>query len=228
MAVPSWFLDEVTYAGAEHLDADYVAAYDVKSATDWSDQVAELQRLGIGADSTVVDLGAGTGTFAEAIRAHVKRVVAVDVSPAMVRELRARGFDAVQAGFLTYEHSGEPADLVLSRNALHHLPDFFKAIALERIASILRPGGVFVLQDLIFSFEPSDAPAVVGSWLEAATTDPAKGWTADQLAEHVRTEFSTFTWLLEPMLDRAGFDIHERYLSPSEIYTGYVCLRRRA
>ena len=228
MAVPSWLLDEVRHAGAEHLDDGYVAAYDVKSPTDWSGQVAELQRLGIGADSTVVDLGAGTGTFAEAIRPHVKRVVTVDVSPAMVRELQARGFDAVQAGFLTYEHSGEPADVVVTRNALHHLPDFFKALALERIASMLRPGGVFVLQDLIFSFEPRNASAAVNRWLEAATTDPAKGWTADQLAEHVRTEFSTYTWLLEPMLDRAGFDIRERELSASEIYTRYVCLRRRA
>lgn len=227
MAVPSWFLDEVKHAGAEHLDDEYVAAYDVKSATDWSDQIGELLRLGIGPDSTVVDLGAGTGTFAEAIRPHVKRVVAVDVSPAMVRELRARGFDAAHAGFLTYEHSGEPADLVLSRNALHHLPDFFKTLALERIASMLRPSGVLVLQDLIFSFEPGNARAAVDRWLAAATTDPAKGWTADQLAEHVRTEFSTYTWLLEPMLDRAGFDIHERHLSASEIYTRYVCVRRR-
>jgi SAM-dependent methyltransferase len=228
VAVPSWFLDEAKYAGAEHLDDDYVAADEVKSATDWSDQVAELQRLGIGADSTVVDLGAGTGTFAEAIRPHVKRVVAVDVSPAMVRELHARGFDAVQAGFLTYEHSGEPADAVVTRNALHHLPDFFKALALERIATMLRPGGVFALQDLIFSFEPKNAPAALNRWLEAATTDPAHGWTADQLAEHMRTEFSTYTWLLEPMLDHAGFDIRERELSASEIYTRYVCLRRRA
>jgi predicted alpha/beta hydrolase len=35
----------------------------------------------------------------------------------------------------------------------------------------------------------------------------APGYTRDDLAQHVRTEFSTFRWLLEPMLSRAGFEI---------------------
>jgi hypothetical protein len=51
-----WELDELSYAGQEHLDAIYVAGYDQKSATDWSEHVAQLQALGIGASSTVVDL----------------------------------------------------------------------------------------------------------------------------------------------------------------------------
>ena len=36
---------------------------------------------------------------------------------------------------LTYEHEGDPPDAVLTRNALHHLPDFWKVAGLERIAS---------------------------------------------------------------------------------------------
>jgi len=36
--------------------------------------------------------------------------------------------EPVQAGFLTYQHVGE-ADFVYSRFALHHLPDFWKAVA---------------------------------------------------------------------------------------------------
>ena len=76
-----------------HLDADYVAAYDEKSPTDWSEDVATLQALGIGPTSTVVDLGAGTGTFALAIAPHVARVVAVDVSEPMVAAMRARGIE---------------------------------------------------------------------------------------------------------------------------------------
>jgi SAM-dependent methyltransferase len=222
---PTWELDELSHAGDEHLDAPYVAGYDEKSPNDWSDDVGELQALGIGASSTVVDLGAGTGTFAQALAAHVRRVVAVDVSEAMVAMMRERGIEAVQAGFLTYEHQGEPPDAVMTRNALHHLPDFWKALALSRIAQMLRPGGVLLLQDLVFSFDPCEARSSIQIWLDSAPTDPARGWTAAQLAEHVRTEHSTFTWLLEPMLEHAGFDVRKRSLSDNGIHAAYTCVR---
>lgn len=224
--VASWEYNELAHAGPEHLDPAYVAAYDSKSPTDWSEEVAELLRLGVGATSTVVDLGAGTGAFARSIAPHVARVVAVDVSEAMVAAMRRHGVEAVRAGLLSYEHEGEPPDAVMTRNALHHLPDFWKVIALERIARLLRPGGVLLLQDIVYSFEPADASAAVATWLASAPTDPSKGWTAEQLAEHVREEYSTFTWLLEPMLERAGFEIRTRRPSQNAIYAAYTCIRR--
>jgi SAM-dependent methyltransferase len=221
-----WRLDEVAHAGPEHLDSAYVAGYDQKSPTDWTEDVEELLSLGVGAESVVVDLGAGTGTFAQAIAGHVRRVVAVDPSEAMVAALRARGLEAVRAGFLTYEHEGARPDAVHSRNALHHLPDFWKAVALRRIACLLRPGGVLMLKDIAYSFDPGDTDSAIAAWLESAPTDPAAGWTRAQLAEHVREEHSTFTWLLEPMLDRAGFEIRRRRLSANRIYAAYICARR--
>jgi SAM-dependent methyltransferase len=115
-----------------------------KSPTDWSNEIAVLRALGIDATSTVVDR-AGTGTFAKAIAPHVARVVAVDVSEPMVAEMGARGVEAVHAGFLSYEHQGRLPDAVFTRNALHHLPDLWKAIALERVARLLQPGGVLPL-----------------------------------------------------------------------------------
>jgi SAM-dependent methyltransferase len=222
----SWQFDELAHAGREHLDADYVAAYDEKSPTDWSEDVEVLLELGVGATSTVVDLGAGTGTFAQAIAPHVGRVVAVDVSEPMVAAMRARGLEAVHAGFLSYAHEGDPPAAVYTRNALHHLPDFWKAIALERIARLLRSGGVLRLRDLVYSFEPRNAETAIGSWLAAAPEDPAQGWTAAELAEHVREEHSTFTWFLEPMLERVGFDLLDRWMSPNGMYAAYTCRRR--
>jgi SAM-dependent methyltransferase len=219
-----WQLDEVGRAGSEHLDPDYVAAYDVKSPTDWSEDVAALLALGVGPTSTVVDLGAGTGSFARAIAPHVARVVAVDVSEPMVAAMRARGLEAVRAGFLSYEHDGDPPGAVFTRNALHHLPDFWKVLALERIAAVLRPGGVLRLRDLVYSFEPGEADEAISSWLAAAPEDPAVGWTAAQLAEHVREEHSTFTWLLEPMLEHAGFEIRDRWLSQTRTFAAYTCV----
>lgn len=222
----SWRLDELAHAGLEHLDPGYVAGYDEKSPTEWSEDVAALLGLGVGAMSTVVDLGAGTGAFACALAPHVARVVAVDPSEAMVAVLREKGVEAVRAGFLSYEHEGAPPDAVFTRNALHHLPDFWKAAALQRIARLLKPGGALLLRDIVYSFEPGEADAAIGSWLAAAPKDPTKGWTAEQLAEHVREEHSTFSWLLEPMLERVGFELRERWLSPSRVYAAYTCVRR--
>ena len=222
----SWWLDEVGHAGAEHLDAKYVAAYDEKSPTDWSEDIDRLSTLGVGSASTVVDLGAGTGTFALAVQPHVARVVAVDVSPTMVELMRSRGIEAVEAGFLTYQHSGTTANLVHTRNALHHLPDFWKGVALDRVAQILRPGGVLILEDIVYAFDPSNAATFIDPWLANAPTDPARGWTAEQLAEHVRTEYSTFSWLLESMLDHAGFDVADRWISESRVYASYTCRLR--
>jgi SAM-dependent methyltransferase len=222
----TWRLDELVHAGPEHLDSEYVAAYDHKSPTDWSEDVAALRALGVGATSTVLDLGAGTGAFARAVAPHVAQVIAVDVSEAMVATMREQGVEAVRAGFLSYEHEGDPPDAVFTRNALHHLPDFWKAAAFERIARLLRPGGVLLLRDIVYSFEPGEADAAIASWLASAPDDPSKGWTASQLAEHVREEHSTFTWLLEPMFERVGFEIRERWLSPNRMYAAYTCVRR--
>ena len=164
MEAPHWFPDELAHAGDEHLDPGYVQGYDRKAGTDPTEDVALFRDFGLKETHTLVDLGAGTGTFALAVAPFCRRLVAVDVSAAMLRLLGERaerlGIENVECardGFLTYEHRGEPADFVYSRNALHHLPDFFKALALERISSMLRPGGVLRLHDLVFSFDPREA-----------------------------------------------------------------------
>jgi SAM-dependent methyltransferase len=140
--------------------------------------VAAILALGVGSTSTVVDLGAGTGAFARAMSPHVARVVAVDVSEPMVAAMRARGIEAVRAGFLDYEHEGKAPDCVFTRNALHHLPHFWKAMALQRVARLLRPGGGLLLRDLVYSFEPREVESAIASWLAAAPDDPTAGWTA--------------------------------------------------
>ena len=76
-----------------------------------------------------------------------------------------RNVETVNAGFLTYEHEGAAADVVYSRFALHHLPDFWQAIALRRMAEMLRPGGVLRLSDVVYSFEPTDAEQCIEAWI---------------------------------------------------------------
>jgi SAM-dependent methyltransferase len=227
-----WWLDEHAHAGEEHLDPLYVAGYDRKAGFDPSEDLDALRLHGLDPDSVVVDLGAGTGTFTVAVAPLCRQVVAVDVSPAMTAALRARvenlGLDnvtVVDGGFLSYEHVGELADMIFTRNALHQLPDFWKAIALERMASFLRPHGILRLRDLVFDFAPHEAAERLEAWMSDAVTDPSIGWTAQELAEHVRGEFSTYSWLLDAMLDRTGFDIVERTFRRSA-YGAYTCKRR--
>ena len=138
-----WQFDEVAHAGAEHVDAGYVAAYDEKAAIDWGEEVATMLALGIGATSTVVDLGAGTGTFALAIAPHVARVVAVDVSEPMVAAMRARGVEAVRAGFLDYEHEGDAPDAVFTRNALTTCPTSGRRSRSHASRRCSRPAGCY-------------------------------------------------------------------------------------
>jgi ubiquinone/menaquinone biosynthesis C-methylase UbiE len=228
----SWWLDELAHAGQEHLDPSYVAGYEAKAGCDPADDLDVLRRHGLDTDATVVDLGAGTGRFAVAAAVRCRRVIAVDVSPPMVDVIRDKaarlGLDnltVVQAGFLTYEHTGEPTKYVFSRNALHQVPDFWKGIALSRIAAMMAPGGIFRLHDLVFDFEPSQAGERIPAWMAGAVDDPARGWTTGELAEHVRLEYSTYSWLFEPMLERTGFEILEgAYVRGA--YGAYTCRRR--
>src|SRR5579884_591796 len=233
MPPPAWYPDELAHAGPEHLDPAYVAAYDAKAQTDWAPEVALLRRHGLGEGATLVDLGAGTGGLALAAAPLCRRVVAVDVSPAMLALVRGRAAEAglanvevVQAGLLSYEHAGAPADLVYSRNVLHHLPDFWKGIALARVAAFLRPGGVLRLRDLVYHFDPAEASARIEPWLAHAAPTPDRGWTRAEYETHLREEHSTYSWLLEPMIERAGFAIAEAEHSPGGIYAAYLCVRR--
>lgn len=231
-----WMIDELAHAGPEHLDPAFVAGFEYKSGygrqggPDPDNDLAEFHRYG--QTGTLVDLGAGTGRLALAAAPHFRRVIAVDVSPAMVEFMRGRTMEAglsnvecVHAGFLSYEHDGAPADVVHTRNALHQLPDFWKALALQRISGMLRPGGVLRIHDLIYDFHPSEAGEVFGRWLERAVTDPEEGYTAQDLAEHIRTEHSALRWLFEPMLEAAGFtiDTAEFY---GQVFGAYTCVKR--
>jgi SAM-dependent methyltransferase len=227
-----WWLDELAHAGAEHLDATYVAGYERKAAYDPTEDIDALRAHGLNANSTLVDLGAGSGVFAVAVAPFCGRVIAVDVSPAMTAALGTRITQAliqnvtvVNAGFLSYEHAGSLADFVFTRNALHQLPDFWKGIALQLAADILRPGGILRLRDLVFDFEPAEAEERIDAWFSGAVSDSARGWTASELAEHVRSEYSTYSWLLDELLRRTQFEIIERSFRRSA-YGTYTCRRR--
>jgi hypothetical protein len=62
-------------------------------------------------------------------------------------------------------------------------------------------------------------------WLGNAADDPARSYTSADFAEHIRSEYSTFRWLLEPMLAATGFEILTADFS-GLVYGAYTCRKR--
>ncbi|CAM4059224.1 class I SAM-dependent methyltransferase [Deinococcus marmoris] len=229
----SWMFDEHAHAGLEHLTAADVDAYDAKAQVDPVPDVQLLQQRGLSHRHVLIDFGAGTGALALQAALVCHQVIAVDVSPLMLTALRRKAAEqgvtnikCAEAGFLTYQHRAPPADFVYSRNALHHLPEVWQVQALRRMGEVLKPGGVLLLRDLVYGFTPADTEAGIQTWLQAAPLSAAQGFPKHELETHVRSEFSTYTWLLEVMLDRTGFNIEASEFSASGIFAAYVCRKR--
>lgn len=227
-----WYPDEVRLAGRENLDVEHVARYDGKMDSRAEAEVALLRQHGLTAGSRIVEFGAGTGQFTAAASRAGARVIAVDVSEPMLEHLRRRiaheqlrNVDLVQAGFLSFVADGESADVVYSRYALHHLPDFWKAVALVRMGRLLRPGGILRLWDVVYDFDPQEADQRIEAWCALGGTDVDGAWSRAELEEHVRDEHSTFRWILEPMILKAGFAVLELSYSPQTFDAQYVLQR---
>lgn len=230
---PDWLLDEVAHAGRENLDPGHVGRYDVKMDSAATTELALLTSLGLGSRSTLVEFGAGTGQLTVSAARVCDRVVAVDVSPEMLAslasKLAAEGLDnveLVQAGFLSYSYEPSLVEFVYSRLALHHLPDFWKVHALRRISDMLVVGGVFRLWDVVYSFPPHEAEKRLERWCQTGQDVPPltpleDGWGRWEIAEHVRDEHSTYSWLLEAMFDRTGLAI-EHCDRPDDTNAMYV------
>ncbi|WP_426561937.1 class I SAM-dependent methyltransferase [Angustibacter sp. McL0619] len=226
---PGWQIDELATIGRENLDPRHVHRYDEKEDAGASREVALLQSLGYGTESVVVDLGAGTGQFALEAAESFGRVVAVDPSPVMLAKLRDSvrqrdsSLEVVQGGFLSYQHQGQCADVIYSRWALHHLPDFWKSIALHRMRAMLPAGGHLRLSDVVFCFDIDEAEDRIEAWCAAIGADET-GWTRVDAEEHVRDEHSTYSWLLEPMIEAAGFEIGEAVYSDDRFLAQYLLI----
>lgn len=149
------------------------------------------------------------------------------------RELQAKltrdevdNVDVVPAGFLDYEHRGAAADVVYSRYALHHLPDFWKGVALARIHRALRPGGLLRVWDVVYSFGPHEAEDRLEAWCATGGPDGGDGWSRADYEEHVRDEHSTYTWVFEALAQRAGFHIEVAEYYTDGIFAEYLFRRK--
>lgn len=168
-----------------------------------------------------VDLGCGTGALTLPLARQATKVVAVDVSSAMIDHLRR---NAEAAGLTNVDGRTAPieqlelapgsVDVIVSNYALHHLRDKDKQVVVQRAATWLRPGGRLVIGDMMFG-RGGDAR----DWAIAANKvrvllrkGPGGAW-------RVAKNLWRYTWRVQErpvsmsawqsMLKRAGFeDIH--------------------
>lgn len=87
---------------------------------------------------------------------------------------------------------------------------------------MLGPGGIVRLWDVVYDFEPSDAEARIEAWCATGGDAIETEWSRAELEEHVRDEHSTFSWILEPMIERCGFEIVRAERSEDGIFAKYV------
>lgn len=221
-----WKFDEHRHAGEEHLDPAQVARYDEKLPFDPTPELDLFVDQGLTTEDTIVDFGTGTGVFPLAAADYCDRVVAVDISEPMLDVVREKvdeagiqNVDIVHNGIVSYEHEGVPASFAFSKNALHHLPDFWKIEALKTVGDTLEPGGIFRVHDLVYSFDPRDSTEEIESWLAAREST---AFTEEELHNHFREEFSTYGFLFEPMLEKAGFEVLESAYQEG-FYAAYTC-----
>ena len=101
-----------------------------------------------------LEIGCGTGTFARQLAHRSQHVLALDLSPEMIRLAREHSaqfpnIDFQLADVLDWPVPDEHFDCIATIATLHHLP--FAEILLKMKAA-LKPGGVLLILDL---FEPA-------------------------------------------------------------------------
>jgi tRNA (cmo5U34)-methyltransferase len=166
-----------------HFDpASYVETIraEVPAYDELQDAVAEAT-AGIHAE-WVLELGVGTGeTSRRVLDLHPSaELVGIDESAEMLAAASAN----VAAADLRVSRLEDPLpegnfDLVVSALAVHHLDGAGKADLFARVADRLRPGGRFVLGDVVVPGDPADVVTPIdGVYDQPSTVDDQVRWLA--------------------------------------------------
>ena len=172
---------------------------------------AALKMLGVRKGWRVADIGCGNGVLATEAALMGAAVDAIDISPAMLalaevyaRDRRAQ-IRTQPAGLLSFAYQPNSYDLIVSEFTLHHLPDFWKAVAMTRIFGALKPGANFYLRDIVFVSMPDGSERDVEQWADFNIKN--HDFARDSVVTHMRDEYSTFGWVMERMLTEVGFEL---------------------
>ncbi|WP_407155867.1 class I SAM-dependent methyltransferase [Bradyrhizobium sp. STM 3557] len=207
MLARDWYYNERSRIGLDN------AVASIYGAGDDADKRARaaLTMLGVRRGWRVADIGCGNGVLACEAALMGAEVDAIDISPAMLAltEIYTRDRRAAvrtqPAGLLSFAYAPNSYDLIVSEFTLHHLPDFWKAVALARIFVALKPGACFYLRDIVYTVMPDGTERSVEQWADFAIGN--HDFDRQSVITHMRDENSTFAWVIERMLTEVGFTL---------------------
>ncbi|MBR0697057.1 class I SAM-dependent methyltransferase [Bradyrhizobium lablabi] len=207
MLARDWYYTQRRQVG---LDTAVASIYDNHDDSDLRARHA-LTMLGVKPGWRVADIGCGNGVLATEAALMGAEVDAIDISPAMLgladiyaRDRKAR-IRTQPAGLLSFAYQPNSYDLIVSEFTLHHLPDFWKAVAMSRIFNALKPGANFYLRDMVFVSMPDGVERDVEGWADFSIKN--HDFERESVMTHMRDEYSTFGWVMERMLTEVGFTL---------------------
>ncbi len=211
-----WQYDETVQIGVDYVDPKQIEAYDQRMAKLRS-IIAETEEIGISLrlspDSTVWEIGTGTGECSLRLASKCRHIYATDISSLMLDYAREKS-ERLGIHNITYEVGGffsgfqpeRSVDGIVSQLALHHLPDFWKTKAINVVVKKLRPEGRLYLRDVVFPSEIEDYDLFFERIVEGIRSR-AGDELAQETVQHIRAEYSTLDWILEGIIERSGLKI---------------------
>lgn len=106
---------------------------------------------------TLVDLGGGTGNYAQELAAEGWRTTVVDRNGAMLARAADKGLPVCRADIAHVPFPDQAVDAAMIVSMLHHVPDW--ATALAEAHRVVRPGGVVALMGYTRSHMAADVVA---------------------------------------------------------------------
>lgn len=139
-----WLVQLPAHAAAEELfTADY--AYFSSTSSSWCAHAERfvgeaVERLGLGANSLVVELASNDGYLLQYVQQRGIPCLGIEPTRATAEAAQAKGIETLERFFgLALAQGLEKADLVVANNVLAHVPDINDFVA--GIACLLKPQG---------------------------------------------------------------------------------------
>lgn len=159
-----------------------------------------VDEVGLSFGDRVLDFGCGAGRLSNALAAHVKEVVGVDIARSMIDEANRINQHPDRVSYVAYDghrlpFDDESFDAAVSLISIQHSPPAVQLACLLELQRVVRTGGVLVLQIPSRPSKPAELPtAAMRAGIEplSVPTPVGAGQTAPVRAR--LTNVSDRTW----------------------------------